>query len=239
MTLRQTRLRSEPHDLGSLRLYREDLVAIATAVAEIGELRIQASEQPVANRRGSYEFEATSPEDFSGMPDQLAEVVIAARRTSPPGGGISVTLSRSRARADLVGPDTLMSGVLVRITQICELRRRRLRSLRSSSETSTLPVIVSPVIVAVVLLLIAILSGGTGGTLKWSSSDTIITAVGGTLALATAGWPLLASRPLVKIINAPIAERPTYWRRTRDSWTIGIVTAVFGTVLGFILGKIT
>jgi hypothetical protein len=42
MSVVRTKLVTETYDLGSLRLYREDLVSIATAVAEAGELTIVA-----------------------------------------------------------------------------------------------------------------------------------------------------------------------------------------------------
>jgi hypothetical protein len=40
MTVRRTKLVTEHYDLGALRIYREDLVAIATAISELGTLKI-------------------------------------------------------------------------------------------------------------------------------------------------------------------------------------------------------
>lgn len=40
------------------------------------------------------------------------------------------------------------------------------------------------------------------------------------------------------MINAPRADRPTYWQRTRDMWLVGVITALLGAVVGHLLGQV-
>ena len=99
MTVRRTKLDVEQYDLGSLRLYREDLRAIATAVAEAGDLSITCDG-----------FEATSPGDFGdGLPETLKKVTIRAKNPDRL-AAVEIRLSDQEAVARLTEPDTLLAG---------------------------------------------------------------------------------------------------------------------------------
>ncbi|SRR6266487_568576 len=242
VAVRRTRLVVESYDLGSLRLYREDLQAIATAVAEAGDLKI-----------GGRDFEATSPADFEALDEHLTEVTILAKRATEP-GGIQVRLSRRAAVAELVEPDTLTVGILVRIRLICGLRRMRLRSLmtrpddrgsRSYRGTSRLDRTVAAVVLTVAsmaagsLAYLSSLPKGTHATAGWTTGLSIVVAIVAAIAVIAAGLLWLASRQRVVIVNAPRADRPTYWELTHDLWLIGTATALVGAVAGYLLGSLT
>lgn len=49
--------------------------------------------------------------------------------------------------------------------------------------------------------------------------------------------PLTASRAV--LINAYRADRPSFWRRSRDDWIIGAVMLLLGGVLGYFVNVIT
>lgn len=137
MTVRRVRRVIETYDLGALRLYREDLRAIAAAVAEAGDLSILCDGMT----------EATSPEDFDDpkLPERLSSVQFTVTRkearfvspemsdeaTAAAGSRqvASVLLSGREATVALADPDTLLAGVLQRVRLVCEGRRRRLASL--------------------------------------------------------------------------------------------------------------
>lgn len=129
MTVRRTTVPEEKHDLRALRLYREDLLAIVTAVAEAGTLKISGEA-----------MEADSPDDLDQFPPQLTTLTISAVKddtTSP----VIVELTKTAATVKLTDPSTQTRGILMGIRQICEPRRLRLRS-RVSRFQSALPLVV-------------------------------------------------------------------------------------------------
>lgn len=56
--------------------------------------------------------------------------------------------------------------------------------------------------------------------------------------LATTVYIALGLVPRVTLINMPKAESPTYWQRTRDSWIVGTITGLIGTLVGIGIGYV-
>lgn len=117
MAIRRIKKHAEPHPLGRLKLYRDDLEAIAQVLAEFGELEITVND----------ELTGTEPEDFGKMrdelpkqsPERLERVRMGASR-----GETAVWVEiGSSAKAVLVEPDVHARGVLTNIKEICERRR--------------------------------------------------------------------------------------------------------------------
>jgi hypothetical protein len=243
VTVRRTKLTVERYDLGSLRLYREDLQAMATAAAEAGDLTIQCDG-----------FEATSPDDFNSLPEKLANVNITAKRPAD-SSSLKIRISPKEAIVQLEEPDTLLAGILSRIRLICEPRRRRLRSLlpKDTSRLYALSVALVGSLIAAAAATVGAyqftsVSPPNSNTSShsqhhsgggWTGLDTAGVVIGAIFLLSLVGYVILVAHPKVIIINAIRSERPTYWQRTRDNWLIGIATTILGVVLGYILGKLT
>lgn len=233
MTVRRTKLDVEQYDLGSLRLYREDLRAIATAAAEAGDLAITCDG-----------FEATSPEDFGdGLPEKLEKVTIRAANPDRL-GSVEIRLSDREAVVQLTEPDTLLAGVVSRVRLICEPRRQHYpRALEWARRAdSATPLASAALAFTVVLVSLGIIAENRWLTKAHShghSAGGVAAFVGvGIVAFAALSFFLLgAVRPWVEMINAPRADRPTYWQRTGDMWVVGVITALLGAVAGYLLGR--
>jgi hypothetical protein len=228
VTVRQIRLVPEEHDLGALRLYREDLVKIATEAARAGALKIVAGD-----------FEATSPDDFAALPSmQLASVTITSTPSDSP-AAVEVGFTAGSATVRLTEPSLETRGVLVGIQQVCETRSLRWRSRMPRSQNATYTALLIGCIAAAFNIVFVILAiSPTKGTPGWISSPATI-ALASAAFVASAGYVALDSRPRVMIINVPRADRPTFWERTRDSWKVGIITTVGGVIAGYLLAKLT
>lgn len=239
MTVRRTKLNIEHYDLGSLRLYREDLRAIAAAAAEAGDLFITCDG-----------FEATSPDDFSDeLPEKPENVTITAKRTGSP-SVIDIRLTAEEASVRLTEADTLLAGIVSRIQLICDQRRRPLRSLFGGSSPlsnrwrSYGAILLVGVGVYIAIHQIAsiydINSSHVGLQAgRWNLSDILVLVIVGIAVLGVLGYiGITSGSPRVVIINAPRATRPTYWERTHDMWLVGIITALFGAAAGYMLGKL-
>jgi hypothetical protein len=93
MSVVRTKLVTETYDLGSLRLYREDLVSIATAVAEAGDLKIVLvlDLQPVNGKTAvkcdidepGVQGGSADPVLGNGIPPRASELVERACLPSP------------------------------------------------------------------------------------------------------------------------------------------------------------
>jgi hypothetical protein len=230
MTVSRTKWPVEPYGLGAVRLYREDLRAIAVAVAEVGDLEIAGDG-----------FKATSPDDFETVDEKVPSMTIAARRAGS-AGMIKVILSPKAALVELTDPDTLMSGVLVRIRQVCERRRRRLPSFLYRGGSSRLGVVDTLTLVMIGVALVGVVSvafasQNAHGSAGWNPAAGVVAGLVVSGIISCYVWSKITQK--VVIVNALRAERPTYWQRTRDHWWIAIVTTVLGTVVGYLLGKFT
>src|SRR6266545_5158134 len=110
MGVRPRGIRTETHDLGRLRLYREDMQEIAETVERSGKLRIITE----------YE-EADFPADFELLPTDLKSLTITA------GEGddirVRVELSETTASIGLTGPGDREYRIREQVQKICTARR--------------------------------------------------------------------------------------------------------------------
>ena len=228
MTVRRTGLSIERQNLGPVRLYREDLRAIAAAVREVGDLKITCDD----------EYEASEPTDFDHLPERLVKVEISGKNTDAK-RSITVDFTQNAAYVNLVEPDTHAFGVVVRIKNICDQKRRFSRILyRDKGRILILGGIIS------IIAYTAIYAGFNGGTKSAKSPWTgvwlndIVPLLLLSMIPIGLGIRYLGKRR-VAIINALRADRPGYWKRTGDMWVVGIITALLGAIIGYFLGKIT
>jgi hypothetical protein len=218
----------ESHDLGCLRLYREDLRAIAEAVSEVGELEITCTDF-----KGTT-YTTNDVEDIDTLPEDIWGVISASRFEPGKSGAaskIEVRFTAKKASVELVEPDTLTAGVLVRIQQVCSRNRRLLRTI-APSWTYPWFGLFPPLLLAA--------WGGLSSAVSlkgnhWGPGNTIVTVAFGILVVASLFVGFLTMQPRVVLINAPRATRPTYWQRTRDMWWVGIVTTLIGVIVGYLL----
>jgi hypothetical protein len=225
MTVRRIKLAEETYQLGALRLYREDLRAVAAAVAEVGELKISCDDS-----------EADAPGDFDGLPETVTKLTITATRADPP-GGMEVNFTSANSQVKLTEPDALMRGILSGIRLICEPRTRHIRGLVGRSEIAGFAFFIVGIAALIVESAAVIESISPNGNAGWSRNPATI-VLSGVGLLAAVGYFLLITRPKVVIINAPRADRPTYWQRTKYHWQVGIVTTVAGVIAGYLLAKL-
>jgi hypothetical protein len=227
---KRTRILQESHDLGCLRLYREDMRAIATAVAEAGELRMSCTDH------GGTTYEATAPEDLDELPEDIGLVLSSARSNnsdSSRSSEIEVRLGPNSATVELVEPDTLTTGILVRISNICKPRQRLMRSMLPKWGSYPWFGLFTPAVLVIAGVTMGNLPDANAG--KWEVANTIVAVIAGILVVALVSVGIFVRRPRVILINAPRASRPTYWDRTRDMWWVGIVTALLGVLIGYVL----
>jgi hypothetical protein len=237
VTVRERRpTAKETHDLGCLRLYREEIREIAVAVAEAGDLHISCT-----NPEGTT-YEGTTPDDLADMPENVG-VVLSATRPEQPGAQrsrptqIEVRLASRAATVELVEPDMLTAGILARIRQVCEPRRRLWRSLAPKSGAVMFLFFLPLLLASAWGFTSANLPGAKEG--RWGPANTAVAATAAALIVASLVVGMFARQPRVTVINAPRASRPTYWQRTRDGWVVGVVTGVIFTAVGYLLGKLT
>lgn len=233
MAVRQKRQTvKESHDLGCLRLYREDIRAIAAAVSEAGELRISCTD----NEGTTYD--ASALEDLDELPEDVGFVISVPRpgesqiSYSKP-ARIEVRLAPEKATVELVDPDTLTTGILVRIRNICASRRRRARSMLPQWGMYPWFGVFPPTVAAIAAFTLGNLPGAQNN--KWAALNTVIVVVASLLIITSFSVGIFVRRPRVILINAPRASRPTYWERTRDMWWVGIITALIGALIGYVL----
>jgi hypothetical protein len=206
MAIRQRRQTvKESHDLGCLRLYREDIRAIAAAVAEAGELRMSCTDHEGTT------YEATALEDLDDLPEDI-EFVIS---TSMPGEGetryhklpkmMEVCLGPKSAMVELNEPNTLTTGILVRIRDICEHRRRRLRSILPKWGSYPWFGIFPFLFVAIASITLLNLPDAQSG--KWEAGNTIVVVVAGA-ASSSRGGRLLPGRREARCCARPRGRCP-------------------------------
>jgi hypothetical protein len=244
MTVQRRKLRPEVSDLGALRLYREDLRAIAATINERGTLQIFCYE-------GDSMFEASDLADFDKtLPESPYQVTISNIRSASPhevtatgvveattvsAPEVTATFWQWGANVELFEPDTWARGVLSGIQAICRPRRRRMWSFcrRFGGPIAACA--------ALVLLFIVIAATDPQASSVWHNVflNSILPVTLLALIPVGIGMRLLTRSNKVIIINALKTDRPSYWDRTRDIWVVGIITAVAGAVLGYALGKIT
>lgn len=228
MAVVRTKLVPEVYDLGALWLYREDLQAIATAVNELGALKITCSS-------GNSTFEASEPSDFEQLPEDLQTLTISTARSVGP-STVSVTFNREVASVELEEPNTQAAGVLSRIKDICEpLHRSGWFFLRRLGR---------PLAAVSFIFLIGTLIGYANSEKSsvWHNQFMynglpllfiFLTVSGLAMAFITG-----VSRRVV-ISNAQRSSRPRYWQRTGDMWVVGVITALIGAIIGYVLGLIS
>ncbi|MFV2196002.1 hypothetical protein [Nocardiopsis sp. LOL_012] len=238
MAVERIKKRQEIHRLGQLRLYRDELEAIARELAKFGPLEFTVN----------GEVSGTEPEDFAKVRDELPERLKRVRMEATRGeSSIRVELGLG-AEVVLIEPDISASGVLTRIKEICAPRRIR---------------VYWPLVLATLLIDLLLL----GGYLVISylkhlqQEETVLygAVVILMLLLAVAAVPsnsaaigsaFMAAPPASSrddillrsiILNVPRAERPTFGQRlvadggVSAFWTV--VGLVFGGAIGYLVNQ--
>ena len=123
-------------------------------------------------------------------------------------------------------PNTLTEGIRTRIEKICQGRFfDRVVAGRLIN--------MSAFIALVLYAIFAIVGTATGVT--WAA-DVSIALVSGYILI---GFFVFRNQSEVLVINAYRADRPSFFRRTRDDWIVEIVVMFIGLLLGFLIGHPT
>ncbi|MEV0821882.1 hypothetical protein [Nonomuraea rubra] len=224
------------YPLGAIRLYREDLQAIAKAVAELGPLHIAIRSDGLV---------MDDPADFADLPEKIANVSIIARSKESE-SRIIVELFYDRAAVTVIEPDTLTSSICVRIQDICSKRTRVLGKPPSViPKTGFLPsksdVLTAAVFAGALAIPTWALVNWWGPTISngpvsvgWLSALVGATA----LALGLVAAFLRTRIRGATLVNAYEADRPPFWRRHRSEAWLSTVGAVAGAVLGYFINQL-
>lgn len=228
MSTRRIRSRVVSYRLGHIRLYRDDMEQIARVIEEVGKFKAFCDD-----------WELTTSSDFrdATLPEALTGVEIIAK-SDDGSTRIKVKLNSVAAVVVLIEPDTLTLGALGRIRQIAKQRQRFWR--------------VGPgarwIAVGGALTFGALAAGSTAAfanmplhqstvtrTLTWSFT-ALVWVASVIFLIIPPPWRTCSSAILV---NADFVERPSFWRRTRDDWVIGVVMALVGGVLGYVVNALS
>lgn len=122
MTLRRTQSRAETTHLGHLKLYRDDLIEIAKALAEVGTLAI-----------GCGDWVMDDPMDFENpdLPERLPDVAMTGTNGKT---AVGVKLGEGEASVHLIEPTTFTEGTLSRILRLTKPRRRIVSPVKFNTE---------------------------------------------------------------------------------------------------------
>ncbi|MER7506028.1 hypothetical protein AB0L05_41920 [Nonomuraea pusilla] len=242
MALRRTTLQIEVYSLGAIRLYREDLQAIAKAAAELGTLRIQADD-----------FAGDDPDDFADLPEKITELRIAAEKADSR-TKIVVELSSKNATVTVTEPDTLASGIRARMQEICHARLRPLRwrpsTIPTSGTTAKKPMAadrwvatgaVGGATATTIMAAAAVREGTQPPSTLASALDSAALRMLPLLSIAIilALVALVLSKSGAILINAYQSDRPTFWQRKRDDIVIAFVSFWLGGLLGWFVNQIS
>lgn len=213
MAIQRIKERQETHKLGRLRLYRDDLEAMARALMEFGDLKVMVNDEVMA----------TEPEDLADLRDHLPEQFdrVELQATKEFNGGRSTVYVDlgTGAKVLLVEPDMAARGVFNSVKEICAPRR-------VSAPWSG---------VGLVLMLVALVGtialGLAGAEPQGWPMLTTMGLLG--VSVVITFWASRAPEPSGDIIlNVPRAERPTFGQRL---FADGGVSA-FWTVVGLVCG---
>ncbi|GAA4100855.1 hypothetical protein GCM10022248_86230 [Nonomuraea soli] len=223
-------------------MFREDLEAIATAVAEIGDLQIESNDG----------VEADLPEDFATMPERLEYVSLTARASS---AKIEVYLGPDRTFMALTEPNTTVFLVSARVREICK-RRRRLTFILpgpslASKDGSFMPTqrsrlwLYLPMGMLILAMLLAFFESTVGfnPNIPIGSTDYYIPTTHTVLYIALfvaapLGFILSRIRAAV-LINVEAKQRPSFWKRKQDDIRIAAVSLPLGGVVGWLVNELT
>lgn len=253
MTLQRIKAQVEPCLLGHVRMYREDLVDIAKALAEVG---------PLTGSCGDVRF--NDPADFEQMegrlPKKLPELTMASeapkRPDQPEPSKVEVVLSREVARVTLTEPVTLTLGVRDRIQQVAERSRRPVvRWLAPSGRnwmTANLKYVAVAFVVFYVMSYPAIAANvvnnfwavfsSSGQHVSGAVTRAVILVIGVAIAvfLLAFGLSRLPTTPSgAVVINVPRASSPSWWERKKDDIPIAVGSLIVGGVIGYFVNMFT
>jgi len=221
MAVRRTRLPTEKHDVGPVRLYREDLQAIASAVGELGVLKITCDSAEDA-------WEASDSSEFCDFPIDLLEVTISSNDEDT-SAAVTATFNTTTSLIELTDPDIFSEGILSRIRTICGNRRRPLWYLRRRGSTLAFAGFLA-------LIVLVPIEADSNLSNNYFFGTVFPVFVLSLIPIGLAIRWLGSSRKAI-ITNAPRATKPSYWERTGDMWVVGVITAIVGAILGYMLGK--
>jgi len=247
MTVRRIEAQVEATSLRHVRIFRDDLIAIARALLEVG---------PLVGSCGDLQFD--DPTDFERMAGQLPEhlpaltmvAVAPDRGGQPEASRVEIVLSPDMARVTLTEPVTLTLGVRDRVMRIAAHGERRVINVLGSSGAMRrylgwlalaflvwwvieLPTAAAHLVHNVGLLL----SHG-----RIPSGKSILLLIGLIIAvslLLVGASRLPGTSSSAVVINVPRASRPSFWVRKRDDIKIAIVSLVAGGVVGYFVNVLT
>ncbi|MBF8192440.1 hypothetical protein ITP53_43525 [Nonomuraea sp. K274] len=252
MAVRRTTLQTEVYKLGAIRLYREDLIAIAKAVAELGKLRIEADESI-----------ADHPDDFDQLPGEITKLRIIAKKADSK-TEIVVRLTPDEATVTVTEPNTVANGIRIAIQDRCRPRLRLRLLHRRPPATPRSEISVGwwtrnmALNIGAVSLLLAGLIGLVGviyvalaptpdatelaNALRRSEKSDVwlVPAVIGPIFLLPVIAVVSAKRKRGAIlVNALKADRPSYWQRKRDDIWLNVASFGTGAFTSWLIGWLT
>lgn len=218
MSVRRTDTPTEYHRLGYTRLFRDDLEKIAILVAEVGQLSIVCDN-----------LEATTASDFSNplMPERPKYISMEASNGEQ---RIRIEVGRGTGKLTIEEPNTLTEGIRTKIEGICD---GGFIDHMIAGPNVNLWGIAGFVPVGCALAL------GLSKAISLSTSEFGMLI--GTLVWVAAGSFIFRFREKsdIVIINVNRADRPSFFRRTKDEWIVELSVMIIGLILGYLIGRLT
>lgn len=215
MAVERIKKKQETHELGRLKLYRDDLEAIARVLAEFGSLQFTVDDELTGT--GSEDFAVLREE----LPERLTRVTLVAMKE---GSAIRVDLG-SGPRVVVTEPDMAARGALTSIKEICAPRRARKPGGALSSSL-------------LLLVFVVVIAFGVSGVEPAGWPSLVLMAL-----LAVSGGAILWEKQRGTdsadvILNVPRAERPTFGQRLVADGGVSAFWTGVGALLGLPLGVV-
>jgi hypothetical protein len=218
MAVRRTDIPTESDRLGYTRLFRDDLEKIARLLMELGDVFIVCDN-----------LEATAPSDLSDplMPERPRNLVMESSNGEQ---RVRVEVGRGVGKLTIENPNTLTEGIRAKINEICHGSAIDALIAGRAINTYVLALFVPAGIVLVL---------GSLRVITYSAADI-------SLILALVVWMGTGSfifrfreKSDIAIINAYRADKPSFFRRTRDEWVVEVSVMLLGLLLGYFIGHLT
>jgi type IV secretory pathway TrbD component len=161
------------------------------------------------------------------MPDRPKRVAMEASNGEQ---RVKVEIGRRTGNLTIEEPSTLTEGIRAKIQEICDGSLMDALAAGRTVNLWTLGMVI-PVICVLILGELKVLpySAAYFGTVTWF------------VAWFSAGILIFRFREKsdILIINVYRADRPSFFRRTKDDWVVEISVMIVGLILGYIIGRVT
>ncbi|KIH96435.1 hypothetical protein LP52_24990 [Streptomonospora alba] len=215
------------------RLYREEIVEAARIIRdECGHVEIDFHDDRRTRGASPEAFAAFANTDVG--PERLERLTISGRRGTT---ALSLDITRVEASVVLEEPTNSTRWAAEQLRRLCSPKRGFLRGsmpwkrrLIRRMSIFVLIALAIPLVFGIVLIQLV-------GGFMFVVTYLLFTVVFCVMLIAWQGTRYLLVSPNV-VINAPRAERPTWWERHRKDVLLTLVSGTIGGVIGYFVNQL-